>query len=180
MSNVLNNRYLPLSSNKKADEPLKERYPKPPKGEAEILAFYGDPSLYADPDMYWKDHGLFAFVNAQAYSHIPTLRSHSGFWCHRKLKPLFEEIFQEIVTLGLAHEITSFDGVYNHRPIRGGTRLSMHAFGAAIDLCAKKYPLGSDKRMNPVVVECFTRRGFAYGGDFKGRKDPMHFQFGDY
>lgn len=177
----MSRQYIPPSAIRDlSQEPLGERYPKPPKGEEALLAFYGDPRGYKSPEIYWREHGAFAFVNKEAYSHIPTLRTHCGFWCHRKLKPIFEEIFAEIAALGLAHLITTFDGVYNHRLIRGGTRLSVHAFGGAIDLNTKELPLGSDKRLDDRIVGCFTSRGFTWGGDYKGRKDPMHFSFGEY
>lgn len=177
----MSSRYIPPApSRDNSQEPVPDRLPTPPVGKEAILLFYGDPLSYKTPDMYWRANGAFAFVNKEAYSHIPTLRTHSGFWCHRKLKAVFEEVFQEIADLGLAHLIESFDGVYNHRVIRGGERLSLHAFGAAIDLNAGSIPLGSEKRMDPRVVDCFTKRGFTYGGDYKGRKDGMHYEYGCY
>lgn len=80
------------------------------------------------------------------------------------------------VLRGTGLDITA--GTFNFRKIRGSRRaISTHAYGAAIDFDAEKFPLGSAARMPEWFVQCFTDVGFVYGGDFKGRKDPMHFQF---
>jgi hypothetical protein len=74
---------------------------------------------------------------------------------------------------------TIFDGSYNYRPIRGSTRLSCHAFGAAIDLDAEHNPMntsGNKGTMSSIVIDAFKRQGWYWGGDFHSRQDPMHFQ----
>lgn len=152
---------------------------QPPQGETALLELYKNPANFKTPEAYWKEVGAFAFV-ARGFDHIPFLRTHKGFWVHRLLKPMVEEIFNELADTGLSKEIHSFDGCYNHRVIRGGTRLSLHSFGAAIDLNAAELPLGSSARLNEDVIKCFTKRGWTYGGNYTGRKDPMHFEFGSY
>ena len=72
----------------------------------------------------------------------------------------------------------NYGGIYAARSIRGqSSHPSTHSWGIAIDLEPEKYPLGSTSRFPDTVVKIFQDAGFFYGGDFKARKDPMHFQF---
>lgn len=76
----------------------------------------------------------------------------------------------------------NFGGSYNYRPVRGSSRLSTHAFGASIDLDPGHNPLipvGAPNKytMPPAAVNAFKATGAFWGGDYKGRKDPMHFQY---
>lgn len=75
--------------------------------------------------------------------------------------------------------ITDFGGCFNIRPIAGSKgSWSNHSWACAIDLSptsngfnVKKTTLGS------IVVDTFKAHGARWGGDYKGRKDPMHFEF---
>jgi hypothetical protein len=72
-------------------------------------------------------------------------------------------------------------GVYNFRQISGSARLSLHSYGAAIDLDPAGNPLGrawlADAGMMPLpVVAIFEAAEWKWGGRFKSRKDCMHFQ----
>lgn len=73
--------------------------------------------------------------------------------------------------------VSRFSGSYNNRSIRGSSRKSCHAFGAAIDLDASNNGLGAKGVMPQAIVRAFKKQGAFWGGDFKHRKDPMHFQF---
>ena len=73
------------------------------------------------------------------------------------------------------------DGAFNYRKTRGSTTLSNHARGAAIDWAAAYNPLGSEWHpgggMVPVeFIQAFQAEGWRWGGLYKGRKDPMHFE----
>jgi hypothetical protein len=77
------------------------------------------------------------------------------------------------------------DWGYASRPIRGGTAISNHASGTAVDVNATRHPLGA--------VHTFTSRQVAvihdilaavdnvvrWGGDYTGRRDEMHFEIND-
>lgn len=151
-----------------------------PKGEQELISYYDSPNHFKHPKNYWAKYGAFVRIRTDAFDHIEFFRKYKGFWAHRNVKDSLEEIFQAIADQGCAHEVTSFDGCYNNRVIRGGQRLSLHAFGAAVDLSAERLPLGSDKRFSDKFIKIWTDRGWTYGGDFKGRKDPHHFEYGGY
>jgi hypothetical protein len=74
------------------------------------------------------------------------------------------------------------DWGYAERPIRGGTDLSNHASGTAIDLNALKHPLGavntfSVAQRNSIRAKLKEYEGaIRWGGDYTGRKDEMHFE----
>ena len=97
--------------------------------------------------------------------------------CHKKLVEKFLWVFEQIQAAGLEDECKNYGGIYNNRSVRGGLRPSTHSWGIAIDLEPQKYPLGSTARMPDPVVAIWRAAGFAYGGDFAHRPDPMHFQF---
>lgn len=75
--------------------------------------------------------------------------------------------------------ISKYAGSYNPRKIRGSaTRWSNHAYGAAIDLNAEQNGFNTGKGTMPQpVVDAFKAQGALWGGDYRGRTDPMHFEF---
>lgn len=80
-----------------------------------------------------------------------------------------------------AEHLNICDGAFNYRSVRGSTTLSNHARGAAIDWAAAYNPLASTWHpggsMLPVeFVQAFQAEGWRWGGLYKGRKDPMHFE----
>jgi hypothetical protein len=82
------------------------------------------------------------------------------------LRRIFNAIFEhygkdsaKIHSVGL----DAFDGVVNDRPVRGSSRRSMHAYGAAIDLDAEHNPLGSHTwRMPDAVVSIFKAESWLW------------------
>ena len=73
---------------------------------------------------------------------------------------------------------SAFGGCYNQRMIRGSsTNISNHSFGAAIDIDPENNPLGAKVgKMPQLVITAFKNQEFLWGGDYKGRKDWMHFE----
>jgi hypothetical protein len=94
---------------------------------------------------------------------------------HKYLVDLVEITFAGIVYAGLAQEVTEFGGAFAFRAQRGSHRLSLHAFGAALDLNPRSNPLGTLGTMNREVIGVFERCGWTWGGRW-ARPDPMHFQ----
>lgn len=98
--------------------------------------------------------------------------------CAASLRRVFDQIKASYPTeeSRSAIGINKFDGVYNDRNVRGGSHRSMHSYGAAIDLNSEAYPLGSTKVWPYPVIAAFKLEGWRWGGDYSGRKDPMHFE----
>lgn len=72
------------------------------------------------------------------------------------------------------------DWGYAYRPVRGGTNLSNHSSGSAIDLNASKHPLGKvntfTAEQQVKIRELCKKYNLKWGGDYKVRKDDMHFE----
>jgi hypothetical protein len=71
-----------------------------------------------------------------------------------------------------------FGGAYNFRVMRGGSSLSMHAYGCAVDFDPARNGFGSRNpylAKCPAVLEAFKREGWTWGGTWK-KPDGMHFQ----
>lgn len=76
------------------------------------------------------------------------------------------------------------DWGYAYRNVRGDkTMLSNHASGTAIDLNARKHPLGKKVTFKPTQIieirQLIQKYHLVWGGDFKSRADEMHFEIKD-
>jgi hypothetical protein len=89
--------------------------------------------------------------------------------------PSFQGFIRELEAQG--YNIKSLGG-FSPRNIRGGSRLSQHAYGNAIDLNPGNNPLGTTITDMPENVRALAKKyGLIWGMDWKGRKDPMHFEW---
>jgi hypothetical protein len=73
------------------------------------------------------------------------------------------------------------DWGYAFRDIRGNVgKLSNHSSGTAIDLNATKHPLAKvgtfPNEKVPMIRALAKKYGLIWGGDYKNRKDEMHFE----
>lgn len=141
-----------------------------PHGVAAIVAAFGSLDR---PDFEARYIATFSLPYPLLYDGRTVHRAR----CHRALIDNFVHAFERIASRGLQDHARNYSGIYARRNARGLQKFSTHSWGIAIDLEAEKFPLGSDKRQHLGVIESFAEAGFAYGGDFVGRKDPMHFQF---
>lgn len=97
--------------------------------------------------------------------------------CHKLAVDHFVKALTNVQTAGLQDQVKNYGGLYQPRPIRGqSAHPSTHSWGIAGDFEPAEYPLGSLKRFSDQIVQIFKEAGFMYGGDFKSRKDPMHWQ----
>jgi hypothetical protein len=149
----------------------------PADNQAALLKFYGTPG----PD-----------VERQLVDVIPPFQMYYDgkpvrrIRFHRKaadaLRTALAEIWdhyghdqRKIDALG----ISKYSGGYNPRKVRGSdTKWSNHAFGAAIDINAEENGFNTGHGTMPQpVINAFKRQGARWGGDYRGRTDPMHFEF---
>jgi len=166
-----------------------------PKPDAQSLcAFYGQPWKITSNGVEWDEHFEAA--------HIMRIPAPYDMWmgdakitkiavnknCAVSLLACLERIAKKTNAKERKEfQIDQFGGGFNMRPIRGVTgsltvnKVSLHAYGAAIDLAPILNPLGlfynPAKGMMPhEVIEIFKNEGWTWGGDFKSRPDCMHFQ----
>lgn len=157
--------------------------------QSEMNAFYGNPDTNNDgqPDKAWEAANLIRIT--PPYKLVlawDTKRSVSSVLVHKKCG----ESLLRILTAIKAHYKTQeaieaarmhlFGGVYNFRLMRGGSKLSIHSWAAAIDLDPERNGLGKTwvdgKGMMPTaVVKAFEAEGWVWGGKWS-RPDAMHFQ----
>lgn len=107
---------------------------------------------------------------------------------HEKIAPAVLRVLQKVLDYyGLtkikALKLDVYDGCFNNRPKRGGTSLSTHAYGCAIDFCAEDNLLKQDHRTARFAkpeYEAWWRFWEEEGAVSLGRArdfDWMHVQF---
>jgi hypothetical protein len=102
--------------------------------------------------------------------------------CAESVGPLlaaFAAEFHELIEP--IDEGTFDDWGYAYRMVRGDqTKLSCHSSGTAIDLNATKHPLGKSGTFPaekvPMIRALSKKYGLKWGGDFRTRKDEMHWE----
>lgn len=151
--------------------PAKNPWPK--SDRASLESFYGKAGDESNLE-------TFDFPFPTYYGGKRVLRSR----CHKKVKASLLRILIEIgqkygQDRGIIEEAEDYGGIYNYRVKRGGTSLSTHAWGIAIDLDAddntfrNSWPMQADMPLE--IMECFAREGWLSAGAFWGY-DAMHFQ----
>lgn len=112
-----------------------------------------------------------------AGSHIPV----AHVYCNRDMSQPLLQALNAILKAGIADKLHTYDGCFNIRAVRGAipAHFSAHSYGLAIDINAATNPMGPSLHtdMSPEFVKCFTDQGFTWGGNFRDRKDPMHFSY---
>jgi len=103
----------------------------------------------------------------------------------RQLQAVKRDLEREVRrTPGLKKYLTPVGGTFTWRRIAGTDRLSVHSFGAAIDINVKysaywrwdKGPYRYRNQIPLVIVKAFERHGFIWGGKWY-HYDTMHFEY---
>ncbi len=146
---------------------------------ASLIAFYGDPRSPG-----WEAKNLVPVVCPWRITFENVVVSHIMF--HRRAAPALRYAFDliwkaygENQALLNATGMQNYSGACAHRTIRGSDRPSVHDFAAAIDFDAEHEAMNYRhiSHMPPNVIDAFKMSGAFWGGDFKVRQDPMHFQY---
>lgn len=151
----------------------------PADDQAALLRFYGTPGPDIDRQLVDVVPPFQMYYDGQPIKRIRF---------HRKAAPALAAALKEIWD-HYGHDqkkidalgISKYAGAYNPRKVRGSaTKWSNHAYGAAIDLNAEENGFGKGHGNIPQpVIDAFKRQGARWGGDYRGRTDPMHFEFCD-
>lgn len=84
--------------------------------------------------------------------------------------------FTNLQKAGIQGEIKTFDGCYNDRSVRGRASQSLHAWAMAIDINAATEKLAQNStHFTGQFLAIMKAAGLFWGGDWKSRKDSMHF-----
>ena len=104
------------------------------------------------------------------------------FACAKAVAPLLVNFAKEFNESVEPIDVGQLDDWgYAFRMTRGSDKvLSNHSSGTAIDLNAIKHPLGKSNTFNKdqrnMINLLITKYGLAWGGNYKKRKDDMHFE----
>lgn len=89
----------------------------------------------------------------------------------------FKGFVDELESTG--YKVKSLFG-FNARRIRGGSGWSQHAYGNAIDINPAENPMGYGPLKTDLpnnVSDMAAKYGLTWGGDWRNRKDAMHFEW---
>lgn len=150
--------------------------------------YYGNPDANSDglPDAEWEKENIMRVIPAYpmvlAWDTTIKLKTIS---IHKKCAASLAVILKQIATHISASEIDKyqlnrFGGAYMFRMKRGSPKLSVHSWGAAIDLSPALNPLGRpwDERRLMIprkVIQMFNDEGWSSGVEWK-RPDCMHME----
>lgn len=147
------------------------------------VAFYGDPRGPHGASPAWEAENLIRitppFQMGYAGQPIKTIT------VHKKIAVAVLAALNDIWAQ-CGHDQKAVDktgasdwgGCFNYRVIAGSANLSNHAFGCAVDLSPRTNGFNSGHgTIGSMVVDAFKKQGALWGGDYKGRTDPMHFEF---
>lgn len=96
----------------------------------------------------------------------------------REIAPLVDRLCEETIRRGYRLRAGQCWG-FACRPIRGSRTPSNHSWGLAVDLNSLTNPMGSRliTDMPNWMPALWKEHGFRWGGDYRGRKDAMHFEY---
>lgn len=150
----------------------------------ECDAFYGNPRGRDGSAAPWWVRTSLVRIKApfpMTYDGRPI----SGIQIHKKCADSLSRVLQGIwVASGHNQAVIEtwgmdkFGGSFSYRLMRGINRLSMHAYGCAVDFDVERNGLGDSTphfAQCPLVLDAFAQEGWVWGGRWK-RSDGMHFQ----
>jgi hypothetical protein len=159
----------------------------PQEDVAALNAFYGDPrGPNGQPCAAWESANLALWAPPYPlfYSDgkmTPMLHLR----VHKRALATFNAAFADVLAqldhdYIAAHRLNVTGGTYCYRLERGGSRLSVHSWGAAIDMDPGHNPFpaawsGAKGMIDAKFAAILQAHGFCWRGA-PGDNDPMHFQ----
>ena len=154
-----------------------------------FLQRYGNPDANGDSvlDREWFDANVSVFALpfplALSWAPATTIRR---FQAHRLAgERIIAALSRMAAYKGVDYlrdeRLDRWGGCFNFRLMRGGSTLSAHAWGTAVDINPDIGRLGSwpDARTYPrFIIDAFEAEGFAWGGRW-ARPDAMHFELSE-
>lgn len=129
-------------------------------------------SKYGLPDNVYQAKHCELWQVQKDFAWFPTTK----IFINKDFKKKLYNAFKELETNNLQSEIKTFDGCFQQRTVRGSDMISLHSWAMAIDINASTEKLGQVKStLSPKFIEIMLKNGLFWGGNYKGRKDPMHF-----
>lgn len=155
----------------------------PPHGLAEIKALFGAPSFhplkppFVDIDDAWERENLVVIPDAGGTG----LR----IQLHKLVARQFEEAMVAARKAAPDYKVRLLGGYCARQMVtldpakQAAAPLSVHAWGAAFDVNWDTNPfrLTLKTDLPPAFVKAFTDAGWDWGGNWRSKKDPMHFQY---
>ncbi len=143
-----------------------------------LIERYGKPR----PTLEWETKVLALWdVPDWINKEIPAIPNR--IYCNKDIIIPLSMVFTDLVTafhkgkLKPLDSILTWDGCFNIRLQRNSsTKLSMHAWGIAVDLNAFRNRLGKKPTFSDAFVKIWESHGFIWGGNFPS-KDGMHFEY---
>lgn len=147
------------------------------------------PPLDADPDQIrilnnWVERNIVD-VEVPQLEQVPYGSSSGKVRFNVLAAEALKEAWAEVEKRGLLSRVTSFDGAFVSRTVRGRDEISPHACGLAFDINYSANPIGT---VAPIaqhgsvfeLVPIFKQHGFTWGGEMKGVPEAGsggHFEF---
>lgn len=101
---------------------------------------------------------------------------------NERVVPYLDHVQKEINDAKTGYNFSNIQ-TYNNRPKIGGGGRSLHSWGIAIDINPESNPYQRGNYGPPQtdipeqVINIFKKYGFAWGGDWAGERDAMHFEW---
>ena len=120
-----------------------------------------------------KDYNNMVLWDVPDYLEIGVIPKR--IYCNKDLIQPLSQAFSNLIERDLVNELVTWDGCFNIRLMRGGSQMSLHSWGIAIDVNAFENGLGKEPKLSEEFVKCFIDAGFDWGG-YWSRPDGMHFE----
>ena len=135
-------------------------------GQLVLFTRYDDPRTPG-----WEGKWLTNWHVQQLHPWFPEehIRIHKHFW------PMLHDAFTELERLGLQFEIKTFHQGHKLLHLADSPVLSVHSWGAAIDLNAEENRMGTVGAWSDGFIKVMVRNGIYCGQTWTGSMEPMHF-----